>query len=298
MAPKNKLVGGCGCANAVQQSGGSLASDAVVSLVDSSAWAAMDAQATNQFAPMHGGIGLESGGMVGSLMRTTATLLQKPMTAGSSQSLHDLILSNTGGSAKKSYVNVMKKYGGKVAKGGSHAAAPPAAAAAGYHATIESANSLVSFLSPNFTNVLAKLVMSGGGSNGNDPSEPFSANAVLDHLTLGGAKAIGKLLKDNGVFKSGKSIVQYVGEGAKFASGGAAKETAAALTGQHGGSILDFLSTLSAANLDKVSALVGGKSSLSSITSFVDSASANYAKKTFKGLKKKLPLTQPPARSR
>ena len=286
---KNKaaavMSGGCGCANAVQQSGGSLASDAVVSLVDKNAWIAMDEQATNQFAPaqqQNGGTGIDAGaGAVGMILKTTANLLMKPMAAGSPTSLHDLISANLAGPVKKTYSATMKKYGkssssssssNKIAKGGDG------------QSSIDKANNLVSFLSPNFTNVMSKLVMSGGGG----PDAAKMANSLLDHLTLSGAKTIGKLLRDASVFKGGRSIVEYVAQAAKFAAGENTKSAAVELTGQHGGAVLNLLASLSAANLEKVSALVGGKAAYGGITTFIEGANNNKPPTKVPAQKKKL----------
>ena len=266
MAPTKKAAmqgGGCGCANATQQ-GGSLASSAVVELVSDHAWASMDDQFTNLVGEQQqqqqqqqggGGSGMESA--LGSVVQ----LLKLPVHGGSPASLDSMISSNLTGSLKKKYATTVKKYSAKKHNGGSAEA-------------LDHVENLTSFLSPNFTGVVSKLIMSGGSG-----MKSFELNSFLDHLTLPGARKLGELFADNKLFKSGTSIAAYARSAVDFVPSKHTKAIAKTMAAQHGGRALDMLSSLSAANLDKVSALIGGKSAMSSLSSFFEGHGVSVAKK-------------------
>ena len=253
-AKKSAMAGGgCGCAGA--QQGGSLASAAVIDLVPHHAWASMDEQATNQFSQVGGN---NASAVVDAILSPVVRLLKMPLHGGSDVSLNDHITANLGGPMKKRYFHVVKKYSLKTPaklRGGSNAG------------PLDRVDNLTSFLSPNFTSVVSKL-MSGGGSAGTPKSALARVNSVMDNLTLHGAKKIAELLHDTSMFKSGKSLATYAKNGALFAASTTTKSLAKDIALQHGGSALDMISLLSATNLDKLAVLLGGKG-LSSITQLI-----------------------------
>ena len=270
---KNMNGGGCGCAGA--QQGGSMASDAVIDLVPHHAWAAMDEHASNHTdwkAAGGGGVTDVSAAVVQPIVK----LLNIPIAGGAPTTVNDLIVANISGPIKRRYTSTVRKYSPKL-KGG----APAAASTASPSTTmLNNVDNLASFLSPDFTGLVSKYFMAGGQLTvgGGKAVKDLSVNAVMDQLTLSGATKLGELLNDKSLFKSNKSISSYLQNGAAYASSDKAKELAKTVIGQHGGSAIDVLSTLSAANLDKLSALIGRNGSGSSMVSDLSKAVSNVPK--------------------
>lgn len=290
MAPSKKKTltsqtGGCNCVGSMPQSGGSLASLAVVDLVPEHAWASLDEHATNAFVDSHIQVGgnhtnstLDPLAPGTGIMRALVSHITKPISGGSAESLDSLLTANLAGPLKKKYTSVMKKYSSsKKLKGGSSSSDPLIdTVTPSEQALLENVESLTSYLSPNFTSVVSKMLIGGGGkskkSKFTEKSFEEMANPALDNLTLHGAKRLGELLHDPKMFKSGVSIASYMGRAADFVPSKQSKTMAKKIAAQHGGKALDLISALSAANLDKVSALVGGTSALSAIFSYLDSS--------------------------
>lgn len=263
MAPLKKIQkGGCGCVGSMPQSGGSLASSAVVELVPDHAWASLNT--SNSFDSMSGGGMVNPAEMLNhTLVRNAVAFLHKPVTGGSSHTLDSLLTSSLAGPLKKNYVQTVRKYTNKKHQGGGVAAGGN--------------DSLMSYLSPNFTSVISKLIAKGGsgfaGVGGGEEGEPLdilkmiesNVNPIMDHLTPHGAKKMGELLHDTKLFDTGISIASYLKMITEFVPSKMTQNTAEKAMIQHGGMALNIMSSLSAVNLEKVASLVGGKSVLNAI---------------------------------
>jgi hypothetical protein len=228
--------GGCGCAGD-KQSGGSLASDAVVGLVTERGWVAMNANATNKFFPF------QSGGARQGFFKHVFGLLDHPMHKGGGP-LSDLIASNLGGPAKRIFSNAIKKA--KIEQGGG---------GGGSDAILTGVESLGHLFNPNIktavTGVHSKAMNGGYGS-------PMDiANSILDFLTLSGANKLGHIANDTSLFKNGKTPLSYATEIMLAFPSAKAKNILALLAQQHGGGAIDLASKLDSVNLDKLAALVG-----------------------------------------
>ena len=273
-ANNNMSGGGCGCVG-TSQNGGSMASDAVVDLVPHHAWASMDEQATNLFPEYHavGGAGATASS---SIIAPLVKLLNIPLAKGGAPTtVNTLILENLTGPLKKNYSSTIKKYSvsaatSKKLRGGGGGATSPVHDAT--LSTLDHVESLASFLSPDFTGIVSKFMTGGGASSSKaaaaSASSMLELNNFLDMLTLSGAQKLGELLSDKSLFKSNKSIRSHISNAVQFASSATANDVFRSFVTQHGGNALDVVSTLSAANLDKVAALLGSNNGGSMVVDF------------------------------
>ncbi len=268
-------VGSCGCANATQ-GGGSLASDAIVSMVTKDGWVAMDANATDKFgAPyMSGGGGIES------LFQNFATVLNHPMVHKGGDSIADVAKTQLA-KIKKTKPPATKK--GKLSGGGDDT-------------LLNGVESLADLLSPDVKSAVMtvqKKAMNGGYGDVMD-----MVNQFMNGITLAGAQKLGAVINDKSLFESGKSISTYVAEMADTIPSGPAKDIVAKLASVNKGNVMKIADRLTPASLDKVAALtgqfkskVGGGAKLKeSIAAFAAKGASESAKPRKSGAEKKKPL--------
>ena len=238
---KAQAGGSCGCADA-KQTGGSLASDAVVGLVDEKSWVSMNMNATNQFAPF------QTGGARQSFFSNVASAMNIPLFKGGG-SLNELLVNNLGGNAKKTFTKTSKFV---------NAESSTPQQGGGSSSLLDGVESLTNLFSPSIkasATAVQHKVLSGGYGG---PAE--LVNRLLSELTPAGAVKLGELLNDKKLFKSGTSLKAYALDAVTSVPSAKAHSIAKQLAQQHGGSALEAFKALEAANLDKVAAILGHKS--------------------------------------
>ncbi|GAX85154.1 hypothetical protein CEUSTIGMA_g12572.t1 [Chlamydomonas eustigma] len=238
--------GGCGCVGD-KQMGGSMASDAVVGLVDESGWMTMNANQTNR-VNSHFQWGGASAATKAKFVKGVLSALEHPVYKGGA-SIDEILTKNLAGDAKKKYVKFVKG----LQKSNLNQAGGSTADLMG------NVESLSSLLSPNLktsAGMFRNKLMSGGyGGFAN------IANLALDQLTLEGAQKLGDMLNDKSILKSGVPIKQIIVQSLMTVPSTKCKDLLNEVKEQYGGSALKLVDGISSQNLDKVAALVGVKSS-------------------------------------